>query len=153
MVVLDTISLLLLDSGSKLLGLKARQLIKKAYQRDELSVSAASFLQVSLWEKEERIRYAGDLKQWRLEMLGAGILEHPADGTIFMSSLSSGPISEKLFKDIILATAMKLGATLVTVDDLVALRYEDDNHQPTRRVHLNGIDAYPRWCCQGAGSD
>ena len=83
MVVLDTISLLLLDSGSKLLGLKARQLIKKAYQRDELSVSAASFLQVSFWEKEERIRYAGDLKQWRLEMLGAGILEHPADGAAF----------------------------------------------------------------------
>ena len=122
MVVLDTISLLLLDSGSKLLGLKARQLIKKAYQRDELGVSAASFLQVSLWEKEERIRYAGDLKQWRLEMLGAGIVELPADGAIFMSSLSSGPISEKLFKDIILATAMKVGATLVTVDDFVLRR-------------------------------
>ena len=122
MVVLDTVSLLMLDSGSNLLGAKARQLIKKAYQRDELSVSAASFLQVSFWEKEERIRYAGDLKQWRLEMLGAGILEHPADGTIFMNSLRSGPISEKLFKDIILATAMKVGATLVTVDDLVLRR-------------------------------
>ena len=53
MVLLDTASLLMLDSGSNLLGLKARQLIKKAYQQDELIVSAASFMQVSLWESEK----------------------------------------------------------------------------------------------------
>ena len=122
MVVLDTVSLLMLDSGSNLLGAKARQLIKKAYQRDELSVSAVSFMQIIFWESEKRIRYSGDLKQWRLELLNAGLVEHPPDGTIFMNSLGSGPISEKLFKDIILATAIKVGATLVTVDDFVLRR-------------------------------
>ena len=126
MVLLDTASLLMLDSGSNLLGLKARQLIKKAYQQDELIVSAASFMQVSLWESEKRIRYSGDLKQWRLELLSAGLLEHPTDGTIFMNSLSSEGISETLFRDIILATAAKLGGELVTVDD-IALRKREIN--------------------------
>ena len=121
MVVLDTVSLLMLDSGSNRLGAKARQLIKKAYQRDELSVSAVSFMQVSFWESEKRIRYSGDLKQWRLELLNAGLVEHPADGTIFMNSLGSQGISDALFRDIILATAVKIGGKLVTVDD-IALR-------------------------------
>ena len=121
MVVLDTVSLLMLDSGSNRLGVKARQLIKKAYQRDELSVSAVSFMQVSFWESEKRIRYSGDLKQWRLELLNAGLVEHPADGTIFMNSLGSEGISDALFRDIILATAAKIGGKLVTVDD-IALR-------------------------------
>jgi len=126
MVLLDTASLLMLDSGSNLLGLKARQLIKKAYQQDELIVSAASFMQVSLWESEKRIRYSGDLKQWRLELLSAGLLEYPTDGTIFMNSLGSEGISETLFRDIILATAAKLGGELVTVDD-IALRKREIN--------------------------
>ena len=121
MVVLDTVSLLMLDSGSNRLGAKARQLIKKAYQRDELSVSAVSFMQVIFWESEKRIRYSGDLKQWRLELLNAGLVEHPADGTIFMNSLGSQGISDALFRDIILATALKIGGKLVTVDD-IALR-------------------------------
>ena len=121
MVVLDTVSLLMLDSGSNLLGAKARQLIKKAYQRDELSVSAVSFMQVIFWESEKRIRYSGDLKQWRLELLNAGLVEHPADGIIFMNSLGSQGISDALFRDIILATAVKIGGKLVTVDD-IALR-------------------------------
>ena len=111
----------MLDSGSNRLGAKARQLIKKAYQRDELSVSAVSFMQVSFWENEKRIRYSGDLKQWRLELLNAGLVEHPADGTIFMNSLGSEGISDALFRDIILATAAKIGGKLVTVDD-IALR-------------------------------
>ena len=116
----------MLDSGSNLLGLKARQLIKKAYQQDELIVSAASFMQVSFWESEKRIRYSGDLKQWRLELLNAGLVEHPADGTIFMNSLGSEGISDALFRDIILATAAKMGGKLVTVDD-IALRKREIN--------------------------
>ena len=130
MVLLDTVSLLLLDSGSDLLGLKARQLITSAYQRDELSISAVSFLQIGLWEKEKRIKYSGDLKQWRLELLGAGILEHPADGKIFMSALGSGAISERLFRDIIFATALKIGAKLVTVDEFAL-----------RRKKINSVNA------------
>ena len=126
MVLLDTVSLLMLDSGSNLLGVRARQLIKKAYQRDELSVSAASFMQVGLWESEKRIRYSGDLRQWRLELLSAGILEHPADGIIFMNSLGSEGISESLFRNIILATAAKLDGKLVTVDN-IALRKKNFN--------------------------
>ena len=126
MVVLDTVSLLMLDSGSNLLGAKARQLIKKAYQRDELSVSAVSFMQIIFWESEKRIRYSGDLKQWRLELLNAGLVEHPADGTIFMNSLGSEGISDALFRDIILATAAKIGGKLVTVDD-IALRKREIN--------------------------
>ena len=126
MVVLDTVSLLMLDSGSNLLGAKARQLIKKAYQRDELSVSAVSFMQIIFWESEKRIRYSGDLKQWRLELLNAGLVEHPPDGTIFMNSLGSEGISDALFRDIILATAAKLGGELVTVDD-IALRKREIN--------------------------
>ena len=117
MLLLDTSSLLLMDAGSSLLGKKAKRSMVQAYQRDELCISAASFWEIAVWVREERIGYSGKLFDWRLELLNAGLVEIPVDGRIFLKSMELGNLDRSSFGKMIVSTALIMGIRLITGDE------------------------------------
>lgn len=129
-MLLDTQVLLWLRLGSTRLGHRARLEIERAWQSDEVGVSAITFWEVAMLRDKGRIRFPEDIGLWRKEQMDEGLIEIPVDGDIalragFLPQIHGDPADR-----IIVATAMS-GHRLVTAD---------------RRIlswsgHLNRLDA------------
>ncbi len=82
MILLDTRAALWLRAGDAKLGPVARAEIERAWQAEELAMSAISFWERSMRREKERIEYADDVSLWRLEQLGQGLIEIRVDDEI-----------------------------------------------------------------------
>ena len=67
-------------AGDRRLGGVARREIERAWQSDELAVSAISFWEVGMLVDKGRIRLADDIEAWRRKHLEQGMVEIPVDG-------------------------------------------------------------------------
>ena len=115
MILLDTHAALWLRAGDARLGPVARAEIERAWQAEEVAVSAMSFWEMAMLREKGRIEYPDDVSRWRLEQLGQGLIEIPVDGEIGIRANGLRDFHADPADRIIVATAMN-GHELVTAD-------------------------------------
>ena len=101
--------------GDGRLGGVARRAIERAWQSDELAVSAISFWEVGMLVHKGRIRLTGDVHAWRREQLEQGVVEIPVDGETGIRAVGLTDFHADPADRLIVATAMA-GHHLVTSD-------------------------------------
>jgi PIN domain nuclease of toxin-antitoxin system len=115
-LLLDTNALLWLSSGSVQLGPRAGAVIEAA-----VSAGEAAFSAISVWETAMLVRkgrYALDIPidRWCADLIAAGLVEVPLDAAAAGQAAGLLDLHEGLADRMIAATAMLLGAQLVTSD-------------------------------------
>lgn len=119
MIVLDTHVLLWLDAASPRLGGRARKAIDKAFRAGECAVCAISFWEVGMLVSKGRVRISLDLEVWRSELLGQGLVEIPVTGEIGIRAAAMRDFAGDPADRLIVASARKHGAKLVTADGAI----------------------------------
>ena len=125
MVLLDSQALIWLVEGKPDLGRRARHAAERALARSELTVSAITFWEAAVNAEKGRIRLGSPPRRWREEVLALGVAEVPVTGDIGVDAVDIGNFRGDPADRIIMATARKLRATLVTADDPI-LRWSGD---------------------------
>ena len=115
LLLLDTNALLWMRRGDGRLGSVARREIERAWQSDELAVSAISFWEVAMLVDKGRIRLSDDVHAWRREHLEQGVVEVPIDGDIGIRAAGLIDFHADPADRLIVATALA-GHRLVTSD-------------------------------------
>ena len=114
-MLLDTHAALWLRAGDARLGSVARAEIQRAWEADEVAMSAMSFWEMAMLREKGRISYPDDLARWRQEQLGQGLIEIPMDGEIGIRANALAGFHADPADRIIVATALS-GHQLVTAD-------------------------------------
>ena len=132
-LLLDTHTLIWMDSGSDDLGPRARQAIQAAAKRGEAFVSPISFWEAGLAIRSGRLKLKGELAHWASAVMNAGYRELPIKTrhTVLMSELAwrhRDPADRLL-----VATAHVEGLTLVTADEKI-LGWSGDVERMDARV-------------------
>ena len=115
LILLDTNALLWMRIGDRRLGNIARREIERAWQSDELAVSAISFWEVGMLVDKGRIRLADDVQVWRRDLLEQGVVEIPVDGETGIRAVQLTDFHADPAGRLIVATALA-GHRLVTSD-------------------------------------
>ena len=115
MILLDTHVMLWLRLGDARLGPGARSAIDRAWQADEVCVSAICFWEVALLKDKQRISFPDDVGLWRREQLEQGVIEIPMDGEIAIRAATLTDFHPDPADRLIVATALE-GHRLVTAD-------------------------------------
>ena len=115
MTIADTHALVWLWTGDDRLGPCSRQAIDGALQDGELAVSAMTFWEVAMLRAKGRLDFPEDVRAWRRELLGQGLIEIPVDGEIGIRANELPDFHADPADRIIVATAMN-GHELVTAD-------------------------------------
>lgn len=113
----------------------ARKALTRAIQNDAAKVSVISVWEVGMLESRKRLGLPGGIEAWTRQALNSpGLTLAPltADVAVSSSSLPGDPHGDPADR-IIMATALSLGATLVTRDRLI-LEYGAAGHLDTLAV-------------------
>ena len=82
MIVLDTHALVWADRDDRKLGRKARATLNKLWPAGEVAAPAIVFWELGLLEANGRVRLPLPVRDWRLALIAAGLLELPLTGEI-----------------------------------------------------------------------
>ena len=115
LLLLDTNALLWMRIGDWRLGNIARREVERAWQSDELAVSAISFWEVGMLVDKGRINLADDVQVWRRDLLEQGMVEIPVDGETAIRAVQLTHCHADPADRLIVATALA-GHRLVTSD-------------------------------------
>jgi PIN domain nuclease of toxin-antitoxin system len=115
-LLLDTQVLLWLSAEPQRLGPEVRGRIRTGLAAGENAVSSISFWEIAMLIVKARYRLVKPVLEWREDLLSRGIAEIPVDGSI--AALAGGLDWEHgdPADRIMVATAMRLSATLLTTD-------------------------------------
>lgn len=116
MILLDTHVLVWLDADSADLGRDAAASIDREFADGGVWVSAISFWEIGMLVGKGRLIIARPLATWREELLTAGLLEWPVDGSIALQAAELAQFHGDPADRLIVATARAMGAKLVTAD-------------------------------------
>lgn len=116
MTLLDTHALIWLTEDAPELGVEARRLADEALGKGDLCVSAITFWEVAMLRHRGRISFAQDVSAWRDELLESGLEESAVDGSTAIVAAALADFHGDPADRIIVATASRRGATLVTAD-------------------------------------
>ncbi|MPZ45882.1 MAG: PIN domain-containing protein [Betaproteobacteria bacterium] len=119
MILLDTHTLIWLDTADRRLGRKTRALIEKQWAENKVAVSAISFWEAGMLTERGRFRPAVPVAEWRVRWLDAGLLEFPLDGAILIRALDRDALPKDPADRFIVATALAEQAKLVTADEKI----------------------------------
>ena len=121
MILLDTHTLIWWIGESTSLPASALKLIRHHMKSGTIAVSAMSLWEIAMLHKKGRIQLSQDLQTWADRILALPFLQWiPADPHILMKSvLLPEPFHSDPADRIIVATALTLGATIVTKDDKI----------------------------------
>ena len=115
-VLLDTNALIWLLDDDVELGQRATEEIEQAMRTTRLFASAASFWEVAMLVSKKRIVLDRAVPRWRLDALRSGIEEVPLDGELAVESVALPDLHADPADRFIVATALRMRATLVTSD-------------------------------------
>lgn len=115
-VLLDTNALIWLLEDVVELGQRATQEIDEALRSTHLLTSAASFWEVAMLVAKRRIALDRTVARWRLDALRSGIEEVPLDGELATEAVVLPNLHPDPADRFIVATALRMRATLVTSD-------------------------------------
>jgi PIN domain nuclease of toxin-antitoxin system len=116
LILIDTHALIWLDQNDPALGRHSRELADEALNDGTLAVSAMSFWEIAMLVVKGRITKDIDLKRWRLDLIGSGLVELPLDGGIGITAAQLSDLHGDPADRFILATALANDATLLTAD-------------------------------------
>lgn len=116
MILLDTHVLIWVDFGLPNLGEHAVAAIADAGTSGTLAVSAISFWEAAMLAAKGRITLPVAPRSWRRALLEAGLIELPVNGDIGIEATELAGLPADPADRLICATALHLGATLVTAD-------------------------------------
>lgn len=135
LVLLDTHVWVWLLNGSERLGPKARKAIQRSSVAGAARVSAISAWEVAMLVAKGRLVLDRDVGEWVSAALSLpGICLEPISPEVAVASTRlPGIIHSDPADRIIAATARHLGATLITVDQLL-LDYGKDGHLKTLKA-------------------
>jgi PIN domain nuclease of toxin-antitoxin system len=115
-VVLDTNALIWTLDDQRELGRRSRQEIEQALRDSRLMVSAVSFWEVAMLVAKKRLTLDRPVSRWRLDALRVGIAEVQLDGEVAVDSADLTGLHNDPMDRFIVATAIKMKATLITAD-------------------------------------
>ncbi len=128
-IVLDTHVLVWAVSDERKLGRKARALIDQLWKAGKVAVPAIAFWEIGLLQARRRLRLPSSVREWRDQVLAAGAIELPLDGTVAVRALELSGLPDDPADRFIVATAMVNGAALMTADDrLLDWRHALERH-------------------------
>ncbi len=116
MIVLDTHTLIWLDTGNKLLGNNSLKSIDQALADNALTVSAITFWEVAMLASKGRLTMDLPIEIWRKQLIEKGLVEMPMDGNIGIRAAEMEEFHGDPADRIIVATALSTGSLLVTAD-------------------------------------
>lgn len=115
-VVLDTNALVWSVENAATLGKRAAVVIDEAVAEGDAYVSAISFWELALKIRQGRFRLSVTIGDWRADVLRLGVREVPMDGAIGIAANDLDGLHRDPADRLIVATALGLGASLVTSD-------------------------------------
>ena len=116
MIVVDTHALVWQLNGDAKIGRRARARLEKALAREELTVSAMTFWEISMLASRGRLRLGTTAIHFRWRVLEMGIREVPIGGEIALQAAELAPKLVDPVDCFMAATARAHGATLMTAD-------------------------------------
>lgn len=132
MILLDTHILVWVISGDPKIGRKARTLIEQHWKRATVAVSAISFWEIGMLQERGRLQLTATLREWRDEVIAAGVIELPLDGAVAVRALDLSALPGDPADRFIIATALLHGAALVTADEkLLNWKHALERHDGT----------------------
>ncbi len=117
MIVLDTHVLIWAVAGERKLGRKASALIDKLWPAGHVAVTAISFWEIGVLAARGRVKLPLPVREWRQEVLNAGVNELQLDGGVVLRALDLVGLPEDPADRFIVATALVYGAALITADE------------------------------------
>lgn len=117
MILLDTHVAVWSVVDSAALGKRCRSIIRQAFKRDEVAVSAVSFWEIGLLTSKRRLRLIDSAREMRRMILSAGTAELPLTGEIAIVAAELEGLHADPADRFIAATAIMHDATLVTADE------------------------------------
>ena len=117
--LLDTNALLWLAKDDSRLGRKAVRLADRALANDSLAVSAITFWEVSTLFQRGRLDLFQPIEAWRKGLLALGLFEIPVTGDIGIEAATYSESLRDPADRIIVATAAREGALLLTSDERI----------------------------------
>ena len=119
MILLDTHVLVWASLAPERLGDKASQHFEQAWAEggQSVGVSAVSFWEVAMLVAKERLELEQTPAQWRHTWLAAGLTEWPVSGAIGIGAVHLDGLHADPADRWIVATALDLGADLITADE------------------------------------
>lgn len=119
MILLDTNAFIWLDDGSDRLGDEALALIRAGWPTESVCVSAVTFWECAMLERDGRVAFPQPVAAWRESALDKGMREIALDGAIAAAAV----LLDLPYKDpanrFIVATALARDALLVTADERI----------------------------------
>jgi PIN domain nuclease of toxin-antitoxin system len=116
-ILLDTHVLVWLAEDDRNLGRRAGSNIDRALRRDEVAVSAFTFWEIAMLSTKGRLRLTATPSLVRQRALEHGIREIALTGDVGVNAASLPAFHGDPADRIIAATAMDIGAVLLTADD------------------------------------
>jgi len=115
-ILFDTHVLVWLDEGDPAMGASAREQADQALQNEDLAVAAISFWEIAMLRQKGRLGIRHPLQPWRRGLMELGIRELPLDGEVAVAAGELDDLHGDPADRIIVATALKHGARLMTAD-------------------------------------
>ena len=116
MILLDTHALVWMDADDGKLGRAARRAIDAQWESQQVGVSAVSFWECAMLCAKGRLELLHTARNWRAELISAGLVEFPVDGEIAVLAAELDALHGDPADRFIAATAIQRGATLLTAD-------------------------------------
>lgn len=115
-LVLDTNALVWAFEGSKQLGDRAEELIDEAVTTGIAHVSAISFWELALKIRKGKFGLTRPISNWRSDVLRLGVQEVAMGGLLGIEANQLRDFHDDPADRLIAATALRLGASLMTSD-------------------------------------
>ncbi len=117
MILLDTNALIWWSTAPEKLSRKARQIIDDTVKKEEILVSSISVWEVYLLMKKNRVGFSIDVDSWLEKLENLEFVKFvPIDNKIASQSVKLDFDNSDSADRIIIATALNIGAKLVTSD-------------------------------------
>jgi PIN domain nuclease of toxin-antitoxin system len=131
-ILLDTHILVWAAGNERKLGRKARTLIEKHWKNGEVAVSTLTFWEAGMLQERGRLQLVATAREWRDQLLAAGLTELPLTGPIALRALDLSGLPGDPADRFIVATALEHGTALVTADEkLLNWRHALERHDGT----------------------
>lgn len=116
MIVLDTHVLVWFAEDHPRLGPRTIRLTDAALQRDEVLVSAVSFWEIAMLADKQRLTLLVSPTALRRSVLEQGVREVVVNGAVAIAAAQLADFHGDPADRLIVASALSIGATLVTAD-------------------------------------
>ena len=117
MIILDTHALVWLVNRDPKLGEEARELADIALTEWRLWVSAITFCEIAYLVRQSKLQLQASTAEWRRDLMSRGLRERTIDGTVAIEAVQLADFHKDPADRLIVATALRMGAGLLTADE------------------------------------